>query len=94
MRQPLAQTSRGPDTPRSDGAPPRPADRQPAVRTACGHARYTKGCDICALVGIYQDHLSRPGITPAERSKVMRLYVAGDKAALFKLWQAWRDSGS
>jgi hypothetical protein len=59
-------------------------------QAACGHARYTKGCDLCALAGIYQDHMSRPGLTPAERSKVIRLYLAGDKAALFKLWQARR----
>jgi hypothetical protein len=64
------------------------------MRPACGHARYTKGCDICALAGIYQDHLSRPGITAAERSDVMRLYLAGDKAGLFKLWQAWRLRGA
>jgi hypothetical protein len=63
------------------------------VRAACGHARYTKGCDICALTGIYQDHISRSGITPAERSEVLRLYLAGDKAGLFKLWQARRQEG-
>jgi hypothetical protein len=63
------------------------------MRPDCGHSRYTKGCDICALVGIYQDHLSRPGITPAQRSEVMRLYAAGDKAGLFKLRQAWLDDG-
>jgi hypothetical protein len=69
----------------------RPADPQPA----CGHARYTKGCDLCALAGIYRDHLSRPGLTPAERSQIGRLYLAGDKAALFKLWQArHRDDDS
>ncbi len=60
------------------------------VRAACGHARYAKGCELCALVGIYHAHLGRPGITPSERSKVMRLYLAGDKAGLFKLWQARR----
>jgi len=74
------------------------ADRSgvgPDVRAACGHARYTKGCDLCALVGIYHAHLGRPGITPSERSKVMRLYLAGDKAGLFKLWQARRgEDGS
>jgi hypothetical protein len=32
--------------------------------------------------------MSRPGLTAAERSKVIRLYLAGDKAGLFKLWQA------
>jgi hypothetical protein len=69
-------------------APRRPTDPQ----AACGHARYTKGCDLCALAGIYHDHLSRPGLTPAERSQVIGLYLAGDKAALFKLWQA-RSAG-
>jgi hypothetical protein len=66
-----------------------------AIRAACGHARYTKGCDICALAGIYHDHISRSGITAAERSEVIRLYQAGDKAGLFKLWQARQheDSG-
>ena len=63
------------------------------LRPACGHARYTKGCDICALAGIYHDHLSRSGITAAERSEVIRLYQAGDKAGLFKLWQAWQRGG-
>jgi hypothetical protein len=73
----------------------RPADRMPAAQAACGHARYTKGCDLCALVGIYLDHLARPGITPGERSQVVRLYLAGDKAGLFKLWQARpRDDGA
>jgi hypothetical protein len=67
---------------------PRPGARQPAPQAACGHARYTKGCDLCALAGIYQEHMSRPGLTPADRSNVMRLYLAGDKAGLFKLWQA------
>jgi hypothetical protein len=92
--------SRVPASPQSDGqsghvARDQPADRMPAVPAACGHARYTKGCDLCALVGIYLDHMSRPGITPAERSKVIRLYLGGDKAGLFKLWQARpRESGS
>jgi hypothetical protein len=58
------------------------------------HARYTKGCSICALAGIYQDHINWPGITPAERSEVTRLYQVGDKAGLFKLWQTWRHEGS
>jgi len=65
-----------------------------SVRPACGHTRYTKGCDSCALTGIYHDHVSRPGITPAERSEVIRLYLADDKAGLFKLWQAWSRKGS
>jgi hypothetical protein len=65
-----------------------------AIRAACGHNRYTKGCDICALAGIYHDHISRSGITPAERSEVTRLYQAGDKAGLFKLWQARQHEGS
>ncbi len=79
-----------PATPESGDHLARRADPQ-SVRAACGHARYTKGCDLCALVGIYRDHMSRPGLTPAERSKVNRLYLAGDKAGLFKLWQARRD---
>jgi hypothetical protein len=78
-------------TRRSHAGRPRHPDRQPSVRRACGHARYTKGCDSCALTGIYQDHLSWPGITPAERLAVTRLYQLGDKAGLFKLWQAWRQ---
>ena len=95
MRQPLTSASSGPHAPRTHGARPRPADRPRPVRTACGHTRYTKGCDICALDGIYADHMNRPGITPDERSAVTRLYLAGDKAALFKLWQAWqREVGS
>jgi len=93
MRRP-----QGPASPESDGPSARvgragTADRPgagPDVRAACGHARYTKGCDLCALAGIYRDHISRPGLTPSERSKVMRLYLAGDKAGLFKLWQARR----
>ena len=98
MRRP-----QGPASPESDGPSARvgragTADRPgagPDVRAACGHARYTKGCDLCALVGIYHAHMGRPGITPSERSKVMRLYLAGDKAGLFKLWQARRgEDGS
>jgi len=77
-----------PATPKSGDQLARRADLQPTVRAACGHARYTKGCDLCALAGIYHDHMSRPGLTPAERSQVIRLYLAGDKAGLFKLWQA------
>jgi len=69
------------------------ADRG-GVRAACGHARYTKGCDLCALAGIYRDHLGRPGLTPGERATVIGLYLAGDKAGLFKLWRAFRDDGS
>jgi len=65
-----------------------------AIRAACGHARYTKGCDICALAGICHDHISRSGITAPERSEVTRLYQAGDKAGLFKLWQARQREGS
>jgi hypothetical protein len=93
MRQPLTRAtraSREPGAPRAHAAGPRPAGRQRLVQPGCGHARYTKGCDSCALAGIYEDHLTRPGITPAERSEVTRLHLAGDKAALFKLWQAWR----
>jgi len=90
MRQPPAQAPRQSDAPRSHPARPRPAGQQSAARAACGHTRYTKGCDICALAGIYHDHLSQPGITPAQRSEVIRLYQAGDKASLFKLWQSWR----
>jgi hypothetical protein len=82
MRQPLAQAPRAQ---RAEAIRPRPAARRPAP---CGHLRYTKGCDICALVGIYQDHLNRQDLTSAERSNVIRLYQAGDKAGLFKLWQA------
>jgi len=94
MRQPPAQAPRQSDAPRSHPARPRPAGQQSAARAACGHTRYTKGCDICALAGIYHDHLSQPGITPAQRSEVIRLYQAGDKAGLFKLWQSWRRDGS
>jgi hypothetical protein len=84
--------SRVPASRESHGRPPRAAPGRPAdPQAACGHARYTKGCDLCALAGIYRDHLSRPGLTPAERSQVSRLYLAGDKAALFKLWQARPD---
>ena len=90
MRQPLTRASREPGTPRPQAGGPRPAGRPRLVKPSCGHARYTKGCDSCALAGIYEDHLARPGITAAERSEVTRLHLAGDKAALFKLWQAWR----
>jgi len=71
MRQPPVQATPQPDTPRgrSLAARPRPAGQQSAARAGCGHTRYTKGCDICALAGIYQDHLSQPGITPAQRSR-------------------------
>ena len=93
MRQPSARTSRGLGTHRGPAAGSRPAHRPMGLRPACGHARYTKGCDICALAGIYHDHLSRSGITAAERSEVIRLYQAGDKAGLFKLWQAWQREG-
>jgi hypothetical protein len=84
MRRPRVPASRESHGRQARAAAGRPADPQ----AACGHARYTKGCDLCALAGIYRDHLSRPGLTPAERSQVSRLYLAGDKAALFKLWQA------
>jgi hypothetical protein len=87
MRRSRVPASREPHGRPQRAARGRPADPQ----AACGHARYTKGCDLCALAGIYQDHLSRPGLTPAERSQVSRLYLAGDKAALFKLWQARPD---
>jgi hypothetical protein len=90
MRQPLTRASRELGTPRARAGGPRPAGRPRLVPPSCGHASYTKGCDSCALAGIYEDHLARPGITPAERSEVTRLHLAGDKAALFKLWQAWR----
>ena len=93
MHQPLARASREVAARQAHAARPHPADWQRAVRAACAHTRYTKGCDVCALAGIYQDHLSRPGITPAERSEVIRLYLARDKAGLFKLWQAWRRAG-
>jgi hypothetical protein len=84
--------SRIPASRESHGRPARAAAGHPAdPQAACGHARYTKGCDLCALAGIYRDHLSRPGLTPAERSQVSRLYLAGDKAGLFKLWQARAD---
>jgi len=87
MRRPRVPASQ-----ESDGRSARVASARPAdLRTACGHARYTKGCDLCALVGIYHDHMSRADITPAERSKIIRLYLARDKAGLFKLWQARRD---
>jgi hypothetical protein len=88
MGQPSARPAEGLDLAAVRAARRRPADQLAAVQAECGHRRYTKGCDVCALVGIYRDHLSRPGITPAERSAVQRLYLAGDKAALFKLWQA------
>jgi hypothetical protein len=88
MRQPGARAPRAPGARRAHAPRPRPADRQPARAAACGHTRYTKGCDVCALTGIYHDHLSRPGITPAERAYVIRLFLVGDKAGLFKLWQA------
>ena len=94
MRQPPARTSPEPGTPQAPAAVSRPAHRQMAMRAACGHTRYTKGCDICALAGIYHDHISRSGITAAERSEVIRLYQAGDKAGLFKLWQARQREGS
>jgi hypothetical protein len=84
MRRPHVPASRQSDAQSAQVAQARLADRQ----AACGHARYTKGCDLCALAGIYHDHMSRPDLTAAERSKVSRLYLAGDKAALFKLWQA------
>lgn len=64
MRQPLARTSRGLSTHRGPTARPRPAHHPMGLRPACGHARYTKGCDICALAGIYQDHLSRQASRP------------------------------
>jgi hypothetical protein len=86
--------SQVPASPESDGRSARVASAHPAdLQAACGHARYTKGCDLCALAGIYRDHLSRPGLTPAERSAVIRLYLVGDKAGLFKLWQARRPDG-
>ena len=94
MRQLPARTSRAPSTPQKPAARSRPARRPMAVRAACGHARYTKGCDICALAGIYHDHISRSDITAAERSEIIRLYQAGDKAGLFKLWQARQHEGS
>jgi hypothetical protein len=83
MRRPHVPASRESDAQSARVAQARLADRQ-----ACGHARYTKGCDLCALAGIYHDHMSRPDLTAAERSKVIRLYLAGDKATLFKLWRA------
>ena len=88
MRRSQVPVSRQSDGHPAHVARAHPADRMPAAQAACGHARYTKGCDLCALVGIYLDHMGRPGITPAERSQVIRLYLAGDKAGLFKLWQA------
>ena len=88
MRRPQVPTSQESERQAARGIPGRPAGRKPEAQAACGHARYTKGCDLCALVGIYLDHMGRPGITPAERSQVIRLYLAGDKAGLFKLWQA------
>jgi hypothetical protein len=94
MHQPPARTSPAPAAPQSAAAKSRQARRQTAMRPACGHARYTKGCSICALAGIYHDHINWPGITVAERSEVTRLYQAGDKAGLFKLWQTWRHDGS
>ena len=94
MRQPPARTSRAPGTPQAPAAGSRPARSPMSLRAACGHARYTKGCDICALAGIYHDHISRSGITDSERSEVIRLYQAGDKAGLFKLWQARQGEGS
>jgi hypothetical protein len=92
--RPPAQASRGSTVPLTHAARPQPADRRRPGRTWCGHTRYTKGCDICALTGIYQDHMSRPGITPAQRAQVIRLYLASDKAGLFKLWQAWRQDSA
>jgi hypothetical protein len=91
MRRPRVPASQ-----ESHGRSARLASARPAdLQAACGHARYTKGCDLCALVGIYQDHMSRADVTPAERSKIIRLYLAGDKAGLFKLWQARRgEDGS
>jgi hypothetical protein len=85
MRQPVAQASgaRGSAW----------ADRELPVPKACGHTRYAKGCELCALAGIYQDHMGRADITSAERSAVIRLYLAGDKAGMFKLWKAWRQEG-
>ncbi len=95
MRRPQVPTPQESERQAARGAPGHPASRKPEVHVACGHARYTKGCDLCALAGIYADHMSRPGLTPAERSTVMRLYLAGDKAGLFKLWQARRgEDGS
>ena len=95
MRRPQVPTSQESERQAARGIPGRPAGRKPEAQAACGHARYTKGCDLCALAGIYAHHMSRPGLTPAERSTVMRLYLAGDKAGLFKLWQARRgDDGS
>jgi hypothetical protein len=94
MRQLPARASQPSGTPQAHAARPHRAGRQATVRPLCGHTRYTKGCDICALTGIYQDHISRPGITPAERAEVVRLYLASDKAGLFKLWQAWQREGS
>ena len=91
MRRPRVPASQ-----ESDGRSTRVASARPAdLQAACGHARYTKGCDLCALLGIYHDHMSRADITPAERSKIIRLYLARDKAGLFKLWQARRgEDGS
>jgi len=94
MRRSLVRASQGSAVPLAHAAGPLPADGQKAGRTWCGHTRYTKGCDICALTGIYQDHMGRPGITPAQRAQVIRLYLASDKAGLFKLWQAWRQDDS
>jgi hypothetical protein len=90
MRQTAVRApgARRPGDRRRRPARPRPAHAQPAVAATCGHARYTKGCDACALVGIYADHLNRTGLTPAGRAEVEALFQAGDKAGLFKLWQA------
>ena len=74
MRQPPARTSPAPAAPQPAAAKPRHARRQTATRPACGHARYTKGCNMCAFAGHYQEHINWPGITPAERSEVTRLY--------------------
>ena len=78
-----------------EGAPP-----DPARRTARWHYGLRAGTPAtpravtsARSAGIYHDHLSRSGITAAERSEVIRLYQAGDKAGLFKLWQAWQREG-
>ena len=47
-----------------------------ALRAACGHTRYTKGCDICALAGIYHDHISRSGITAAAGERAAAAWLA------------------
>src|SRR5258708_38820669 len=76
--------------PRAHPGDPAGGRAGPRVRAACGPARYTKGCELCALAGIYHDHMRRPGLTPAQRAKVIRLYLDRDKAGLFKLEQALR----